>query len=127
MQGERPAVSMSDALAIAERAEPRVLSSVLASHGVIRLRSGDSAQATVAFERALAISRGVRDREAEMRILGYLAWCAFELGHHGEARAQFEEALELAPQFPGDPMESIFLGDLGLGLVKLGLSDEASV
>jgi class 3 adenylate cyclase/tetratricopeptide (TPR) repeat protein len=62
---------------------------------------GPTQQQVRALEDALALARGLRDREREMRCVYFSGWLAHTMGESRRAIEHFERCIEMAD--PGDP------------------------
>ncbi len=82
-------------------------------------------EATMWLEQALVLSREVRDRRQEGKVLGYLGAVRREQARMEEARAYFEQALAINREGGDRRMEGFVLGSLGFLHAALGPMEKA--
>jgi predicted ATPase len=114
-----------EALTLAGFARDEDRISVLEGVGLVRLRESDTANARPVLEEALALARSLGDKTVEGRVLGYLGWCAFDVGQLGSARTHLELAIDALTEAGDVRSRAAYLGDIGLVLAELGLFDDA--
>ena len=103
----------------------RIENSALGSLGLAYHSLEQFDKAVVFHELALAISRGMGDREGEGVDLGNLGNAQYSLGQRDRAVAAYEASLAIAREIGDRHLEANSLGNLGNGFFSLGEFDKA--